>query len=125
MSALTMSDLLAAWAAKTQAAVDVYPAVPFDGTTAMPAWLLASARDQAERVFLILDGTPVERRDLGWAENLIEDSGRVVLTTWAELMETSGSGDEPWAIKALEAAAEAYTARLDELGPNIHQGGRA
>ena len=125
MSVVQRSDVLGAGGAKLQAAADQHPTVSFDGRVAIPAWLVESARDQAERVFLALDATPVERRDLGEAERIIRDAGMAFLEAWMATMEAFGTGAEPWARDAAMAAGEAYRERFTEIAPSLYAGGQA
>ncbi len=125
MGALSSSDLIAAWADRMQDAADRHPAVAFDGRVSLPAWLVESARDQAERIFLALDATPVEARDMALAERMLGAAGTAFLEAWGWAMAAFGSDDEPWAKDAADLAALAYRDRLDDLAPGMNAGGRA
>lgn len=124
MSALTIADFIGQWRERLQEAAGNHPAVAFDGRTALPAWLAESARDQAERVFLVLDATPLEERDLDEADRLIKESGLEVLRAWQAAIDTFGVGQKLWAAEAADAAVRAYVARLNDLAPALHAGGR-
>ena len=114
------------WLAKLPATKAEGEAQGFDGRAWLAGYLEASARDQAEAIYLGLNdfmaagGCTVE--DLS---RHVEAHGAVLLEAWAATMVASGTDHEEWAREAATQAATTYRVRMEELMATASPEGRA
>jgi len=121
-----LPDRLAAeWIAKLPASREAGVAAGFDGRARLADYLMAFARDRAERTFLGLDDFMVAGRTIDDLDRHIVSGGMAMLEGWASTMASCGCAAEPWAAEAAQRTALAYRARIEELLATTDVGGAA
>ncbi len=117
--------LTAEWIAKLPASREAGVAAGFDGRAWISGFLMAFARDRAERTFLGLDDFMTTGRTIDDLDRHIVSGGMAMLEGWASTMARCGCAAEPWAAEAAQRAALAYRERIERLLATSDAGGRA